>query len=452
MDQNQTTSQAPSDLPILSADDKKVETHTMAQDLKNIQTKTSEPALQMRVPQIKPNEAKPIPLEIPPIAKTAERVIPTPPKPPLMEKPTSAPSASSMFEKFRRPKEVSPVPESVIPSFTKVTEDKPDISKFKGAVEEMPKQTVPAPTIPTPSTPIPTPKPLASEIRPIPKPLGVPMPEKKLEIYIPPVKSKLPLIAASAAVVILLAAGGGFGYWWFYVKAPSTPTEIPTPEAPEVVPPPTIETPEQPIEQPSVVEIPEIKEIPEPQSPTSVIITDQTMVTTIESLDSLELSKNLKADTSGIIGEGTITQHFVKLSNQSDKRFLKTNEILNLLNISIPETIWQQTSNANLISYKLNNSLRYGIVIKISAKDPVMALMKNWEPNIVNDIKQLFMGEPITIPEDSKFVGNTYLDFDKRYLNLMSTETSIDYAVSNKYLIIATSKDMMFATILQTQK
>lgn len=434
MDKNpsQKTSLIPSDLPILNTDTPKTEAHTMAQDLQKAKMKGMADNMQMRVPQIRPNEAKPLPLEIetPSIAQATARAIPTPPQPPIMEKkaPRTTATAGSMFEKFRRPKEVSAVPETVMP----------DISKFRG----------PASAEATAGKPA-----VKPEVTPLPKPLGVTVPiEKKLEIYIPPQKSKLPLIGALVGIVILLATGGGLGYWWFYIKAPATTVEKPPVEVPEVITIPPIEEP--PVIKPATptIETPAITEAPEPETPQPTIIFDQIIITTISSLEPAELTKNLKADTNQILGDGITTRHLVKLSTKTEKRFLSAKEILDLLGILVPENIWQQVGDADFASYKLNNSLRYGLVAKISAKEPVLALMQSWEPKIVNDVKQLFMGEPITIPEGYKFAGNIYLDFDKRYLNLMSTETSIDYAVSNSYLILATSKDMMFATILQTQK
>lgn len=426
MDKNpsQKTSSIPSDLPILNNDTPKTEAHTMAQDLQKAKMKGMADNMQMRVPQIRPNEAKPLPLEIetPSIAQVTARAIPTPPQPPMMEKkaPQTTATAGSMFEKFRRPKEVSAVPETVIPAYAKAPADKPAVKP---------------------------------EVTPIPKPLGVTAPiEKKLEIYIPPQKSKLPLIGVIVGIVILLAAGGGLGYWWFYIKAPATPVEKPPVEVPEVITIPPIEEPSVIKPATPTIETPAITDAPEPETPQPTIIFDQIIITTISSLEPAELTKNLKADTNQIFGDGITTRHLIKLSTKTEKRFLSAKEILDLLGISVPENIWQQVSNADFASYKLNNSLRYGLVAKISAKEPVLALMQSWETKIVNDAKQLFMGEPITIPEGYKFAGNIYLDFDKRYLNLMSTETSIDYAVSNSYLILATSKDMMFATILQTQK
>lgn len=429
---SQKTSSTPSGLPILNTEAPKTEAHTMAQDLQKAKMKGTEDTMQMRVPQIRPNEAKPLPLEIetPSIAQAASRAIPTPPQPPITAKqpaPTTA-TAGSMFEKFRRPKEVSAVPETIIP----------DISRFKGPASIETKAPTPA---------------IEPKATPLPKPLGVTAPiEKKLEIYIPPQKSKLPLIGVIVGIVILLAAGGGLGYWWFYIKAPAAPVGKPSIETPEVITIPPIEEPSVIKPTTPTIETPTITEVPEPETPQPTIIFDQIIITTISSLEPAELTKNLKADTNQILGDGITTRHLVKLSTKTEKRFLSAKEIFDLLDVSVPENIWQQVSNADFASYKLNNSLRYGLIAKISAKEPVLALMQSWEPKIVNDVKQLFMGEPITIPEGYKFAGNVYLDFDKRYLNLMSTETSIDYAVSNSYLILATSKDMMFATILQTQK
>ncbi|MBI3671500.1 hypothetical protein HY249_01760 [Candidatus Azambacteria bacterium] len=414
MDQNTNPSQntnAPSGLPVIG--DKKIETHTMQQDLK--QPGAPAPAIVSSAETIMPSE-KP--------------KIPEPPKPPIFQAGAEI-KKPSPFDKFRKPQGVAP--------------EIPDISKLK---EMMPKIAA--------ESAIPERKPATETVMPKKEMKPISPEIKKLAIEIPGEKSRAPMIVAFVTIIILVAGGAGFGYYWFFAKEKpqqKTTTEQPVKEQqPEVitVPPPVVQQPEA-ITTP-VVEIPAPIVMPEPEAPRTDIAFAQTVITTSSQKNAIELIQNMKADSRSITGNGVITRHLFKLSNDAEKRFIIGKELLEALGVMLPNTVWSYISDVEFISYKLDSSIRYGVIAKSQNKEAVMTALRNWDIQAVTDMKPLFMGEPITMPEAPKFSENTYLDFLKRYINLKTPEISIDIAASDKYFIIATSKDMIFSSILLTQK
>ena len=423
---------APHTLPVF--DDKNVEVHTMQQDMQKMHPTIPEQTDQKQAKM--PEEPK---MDMPEIPKLE---IPEPPKPPIPEltspmSPASAEKKPSPFDRFRKPKEVK--------------EASTGISKFKAmlpktsadekvSTEQETKNKTPTerPVIPPMEIP---------EREPIPTP-----PQNDLEIKIPEERSKLPMMIVMIATLVVLIGGAGLGYYWFFVRESAPIAEQPAAEQQ----PNVVQIPDQQqtqVEAPAPIpEEPKVVELPEPAVPTSSIYFDQTAITTVTKLDQSEIVNGLRSDVDAMIGGGAITRHLFKISNPQEKRFALTPELLRAMNIFIPNNVMAELSNIEFVSYKIDSKVRYGLIAQISNKDNVLAKMKGWEVQSIQDLKQLFMGEPITIPESPEFSENAYLDFTKRYINLTDSDMSLDYAVSDKYLIIATSKDMMFASILQTQK
>ncbi|MEK7452774.1 MAG: hypothetical protein AAB614_00915 [Patescibacteria group bacterium] len=414
MDSNTTPAKevvTPNNLPIL--DDKKIETHTMQQDLQH--------------PNLKKSSSS---SDVFDVATPSEKTkIPEPPKPPTFTSDLGI-KKPSPFDRFKKPQDLEK--EGV--DMSKLREMIPKTSDQSNMIKQ-PSMEVTNSTLP----------PMPSEI----KPTDV----RKLAIDIPGEKSKASLIIALALIIILVAGGAGFGYYWFFIKT-TVPLEITMEEEkenPEVVIIPEPIT-QEPIINTEEVIPPIIIIIPEPATPQTDLIFKQTMITTSNQKDQIELIKSLKADAKSIAGDGTITRHLFKISNDTEKRFIINRELLNMFEISIPETILAYIGNIEFVSYKIDNSIRYGIIANIQNKDAVMTALKNWNIDAIKELKTLFMSEPITIPESPKFSENIYLNFSKIYINLTSTDISLDFGISDKYLIIATSKDMIFGSILHTQQ
>jgi len=414
---------APHTLPTF--DDANIEMHTMQQDIQKMSPKSE----QLEPAQQKPELPK---IEIPEPPKAPNQELSEVEKPRLMETPEKKPSP---FDRFRKPREDK--------------ESSSNISKFK---EMLPKTTMDQAktTEPKINQDIPTePKMPSPEIpsREIPPQV----PQNDLEIKIPSEGNKLPLLIALSATLIVLVGGAGLWYYWFFVKDSTPIAHEETTEQPTIIEIPDKEPAEMTTPKPTPI-IPELVEIAEPQSPTSFIYFDQTAITTVSQENQNELIQNLKIDVSYLAGGGSITRHLFKVSNSQEKRFISSSELLKDLGIFIPSNILSELNDIEFISYKIDSKVNYGLIAKILNKESVLTKMEVWEAQSIQDIKQLYMGEPIIVPESPEFAENTYLDFTKRYINLTNTDLSLDYAVSDNYLIITTSKDMMFASILQTQK
>jgi len=432
---------APHTLPVF--DDKKVEMHTMQQDM---QKAHPEAITTMKNDQLKKDGLMTPSTPEPTTPETPKPEIPKPPMPPMPKMPEIESPMNpvkplekkpSPFDRFRKPKELK---ESAPGGMSKFKKMLPKTTQNEAEEPEVNQKDIPkGPGMPSMNIP--------KEEAPTP-------PQNDLEIKIPKESNKMPFLIAIVATLVVLVSGAGFGYYWFFVKE-GAPTEIPQDttteqgsnviQIPETQPAP-ITTPEPTPEAPKVVEI------PEPQTPSSSIYFDQTAITTVSAENGTELVQALEMDAASIAGGGSVTRHLFKISNSQEKIFIPSTEFLKTIGVFIPADILSELSEVEFVSYKLDSKVRYGFIARISNKERVLSKMQSWETKMIQDMKQMFMGEPIIIPEDPQFAENTYLDFTKRYINLTDTELSLDYAVSDKYLIVATSKDMMFAAILQTQK
>jgi len=409
MDDKKTqATNVPGSLPVLEKD--QVEIHTMKQDM---QRGPGSPRTQEMTPPKK---------------------IPTPPKPPQMAMPqvTAPAPKASMFDKFRKPKDQQ----------IEIPEKMESFDQFKNAMPKAQNPDLPKTPTPTPTTSVPTPPPQGQ--------MGATMDASKMQIKIPGEKSKLPLVLAVVVIILMLGGGGWYGYTWWkdYQGTSTTPTqETQTQEQPDVTKIPEPETPT--VQQPTTptTETPVVA-IPEPSVPETEIKFENTITTTSSISSGDEFIKNLRADSKGITQNSIITRHLFKLSNEKEKRYLTDRELLNLFGINLPQAVWDNITHLEFVSYKLDSSIRYGIIANITNKDAVWAQMKNYELQAISYMRQLYMGESITVPESPAFSQNTYLGFDKRYINLPMPDTSFDFGVSDKYLVIATSKDMVFKTIL----
>ncbi len=449
----QKNQQAPSDLPVV--DEKKVKIHTMQDDLKKSsgqgQTENSVTG-ESTSSVLSDNKTQDIPIPKPPspssLSSSQAKKEPSASDFSVQDK-IKTEKKSSPFDRFRKPKGVK---EPALEEVQKID----SLDKFKKALpktnaEEQKNQTQTQQEEQTAQQ--------NQEVQEqTEKPEQVSSLASSLDIKVPEKKSSSIMVVISAVALVVIAAVGGFLY--YFITKNNTPKPISSPsgeqeavptDQPEIIPipEPVVQEPQAPQQEQQEETV---VEVPEPTIPAPLISFDQTVVTSSQVKDRNEFLKNLKADSRIIAGNGVVTRHLFKLSNDTEKRFIQNKELFDLLGLSMPDRIWQEIQKLEFISYKLDGVLRYGFVASITNKQNILSEMKAWELQAIGDLKQLYMGEPITIPESPVFSENEYLDFDKRYINLITPEISLDYAVSDKYFIVATSKDMMFATILKTQE
>ena len=468
MDPQNNSSQddvTPNDLPVLN--DKDVEVHTMKNDLKKSEKFVKKDVVDQSSDfSIMDSPEKKEEAVFPKTTQTQEtkpkEEIPRPPFPPQGESEKNKMVESeikkpSPFDKFKRPKDIAPIPspktdssmESFKSALPKKSNNLEEIISEKNEKIDIPKNSdikseniIPKPELESSVASLGKLEPKESPVAPH---MDIKIPNKKGGTM------KVVVFAFSSLVLVALLSFGG--YYFFFKKevgsvSPSDSAEI---QEPEIV---KIEEPvvEPPLPEPEPVVVPVVKEIQEPVVPFTLLSFDESVTTSTNVVDKTEFLKSLKADSRVIIGEGVLTRHLFKVSNRDEKRYVVNKELFDTLGIIIPEILWSEISDVEFVSYKIDGILRYGFIAKISNKARVLSIMNDWEVQSIIDLKQLYMGEPIVIPEDPRFSENTYLDFTKKYINLTSPEISLDYAVSNNYLIITTSKDMIFASILKTQK
>jgi len=329
-------------------------------------------------------------------------------------------------------------------------------------------------------------------------------PKQDFQIYIPPKQSSLRASTiVLASVLVLLIAGGGFGYWYFFMKQPApettpittatttppattptplpqpvvTPTPPPPPPPPppapepatstselispeatstsEIVPPEATSTPPvqepAPTPEPTPTQTPEPQPIAEPETPASVLSLDQTVTVTISGMDKTVLTDALAAANASIIAPKATVTYLIELSSDTEKRFLSVDEIGSLLGFTVPQTLSSSFSQFNLIGYKDADTFRYGFVGALSvSEDNVQSAALSWENTAVDDLAGLYIQKTPVHSASISFSGNTYLDFYKRYVNMPTSDISLDWAVSPKYFVVATSKNMIYAILDET--
>ncbi len=430
---SQQKSSTPSDLPVF--DDKKVEIHTMQSDLNKSQSEVKEKSSLSANEQVKKDTSN---------TSAPKKEIPVPPKPPGFD-PKSLKSEikkPSPFDKFRKPKDLKPEP---------IPEKIDTVSKFK---ESLPKKTETVDSSPSGAS-VNSPSSVDEQKNDILKKTETKSPD--LDIKIPTNENKSKVVIIFSSILVVVFGLLGFGYYFVFIKKPDVemadnPSTSTQPESEIVRVPDPEPTPPVVDEFPVPEDIPAVVEVPEPEEPSSVLNTDRTITTVINIKDTQEALKSLRADSRSIVGDGILTRHLFKLVNDTENRYITGKEMFDLLGLFVPGVLWGEIGDVDFVSYKINGVLRYGFVAKISGKENIINLIDQWGVQSIDDLKQIYMGEAVVLPEDPKFSMNEYLGFDKRYINLTTPETSLDYAVSEEYLIVATSKDMVFAMILKTKE
>lgn len=299
------------------------------------------------------------------------------------------------------------------------------------------------------------------------------------QIYIPPKRGAFQASTAILlAVLLLLIAGGGFGYWWFFMKTAQPQETIQTPEPPpepEPVPMPVIEPqpeplppvvipepqPEPPPIEPAATSTPpavesapvmppppqEPQPVPEPASPQAVMPLDLTVTIEIEKTDKALFLGKLAAENAKITAQKATLRYLVKLSSETEKRYLSLSEIGALLGFTVPETLAPSSARSDFIGYKSTGAFRYGFAASVSQKESMKTAAMTWERTMLNDLKGLYVQKQYVKPAHPVFSENTYANFFKRYINMPLPDVSLDWAISDNYFIAATSKEMIYAVL-----
>lgn len=302
---------------------------------------------------------------------------------------------------------------------------------------------------------------------------------EQFKIQIPQTRSGLnPTTIILVAVLAILIAGGGFGYYWFFVKesvviipptnqAPIPPAPIPVPIIPTpppeplpipiepepiLIPPPATSTPPIATSTPPVIKPTPPPVIIEPTKPQAILSLDQDIVIEITKIDKTAALEKIKTENSKISKIKASVRYAFKLSNDTEKRFLTARETAQMLGLTLSQEFWQSSDGFDFIGYKNEKIMRYGLAVNIkTGKDQFKNFAGKWETSILDDLNALYIEKSYAKPKTIVFSENTYLDFYKRFVNMPLPDISFDYAISDKYFITATSKEMIYAILDKTK-
>lgn len=297
--------------------------------------------------------------------------------------------------------------------------------------------------------------------------------KQDFQLYVPPKRKGLSgMTIALLVILLLLLAGGGAGYWYFFMREASqdttaaatpTPPPPPPPPAPEPVPPPHAPEPEPepvpPVSEPEPIPpppAPEPEPVPPPAPPVviaepavseAVLTLDRTVTVEIAALDKTTLLAALDAQNKSVTQATATIRYLVKLSAVSEKRYLTLAEIGNVLGFSIPASLTQHFSMTDFVGYKSSGTFRYGFAASVTSSAGPKSAALSWEQTALDNLVGLYIEKAYVKPNTVSYSTNSYLGFYKRFLNMPQPDVSFDWAVSEKYFVVATSKDMIFALL-----
>jgi len=250
----------------------------------------------------------------------------------------------------------------------------------------------------------------------------------------------LEYVLISLIVILVLGGIGGFIYWWKYLRVSPTHYECRNYKCVLI---------EGEGENKCISD--ENCAPKEPKIPNSLIGVDRIKTIIIKKGNEDLLLDRLKKVIEEI-SSGKITRILVKLVD-GEIKYLNLDELAAYLGINIPSEVkYCFGDQFTFFIYLQKDSFakRTGLVIEIKDKDLLQTLLKDWEKNLIEDIKPIFLDEKIGQPATEEFQDNVYRDVSIRYINLPNPDLTIDYAIVYDKLIITTSKDSMYY-ILDTQ-
>jgi len=249
-----------------------------------------------------------------------------------------------------------------------------------------------------------------------------PSPKKNL------ISKKFVLVTGLLSIILFAIAAGI--YWKIFLQ--KTPVE---PNIP--IPPPQI------IEQP-------IPEALISYGATEFIEIDKISYSSLKpKLDALEnipfppeflIYTPIKLKTGNKINYLTIQEFFTGLQIDAPEKLLaQINEEFNLFLYSQEEGAEKLCVDAAILDKQCYGP-RIGLVVGISDPDQTFSIMRGWEKTMVSDLRPIMFYEPQEKPEGS-FKAGKHKNLETNFINLPIPTMSIDWILSDNYLIIATSKE-----------
>ena len=258
--------------------------------------------------------------------------------------------------------------------------------------------------------PVPEPVLEEEEAPPLPKMEELKIPEPS---YVPAKSSKRGLILRGIIIllVVLIAAGGLF-YW----LGRKTPPPTPTPPENEAIMP-----------QPSAL----------------IISVSETKIISLAPDKSLfELLKEEAKSEQPI----ATFKRIAILKNE--REFFSASEVLKNLEVSIPPYALGDFGNDyNLVLYSQVTGKRLGIIIEVQNPENLKEQLGNWETTLLDDFKNFY---PTQVPgprASQTFLNDAHQNVAIRYVNLPTSTLTLNYTILSNFLIIGTSKELIYTII-----
>lgn len=266
-----------------------------------------------------------------------------------------------------------------------------------------------------------------------PKPPKSLKPTKAIIPKAPLPKPRLKFALIGLGIVIVIGGAGGFLYWWNYLRPiPPAATHYECRDLQCV----SIEGEGE--DRCQTNEDCQPVAPVEPIVPDSLIAVDETETIELTIGQESLLVDKLKSAAAREQPLNTFKRILVKLVNQTDKHYADLGVLISSLGASLPENVSLE-ENYTLFFYSQLEGNRLGLVIDTEENLN--------EETIVDDLKPLLLKDETLAPFTKEFQDNAYQDIAIRYINFPNPDLSIDYAVVGDKLVIATSRESMYAVI-----
>jgi hypothetical protein len=133
---------------------------------------------------------------------------------------------------------------------------------------------------------------------------------------------------------------------------------------------------------------------------------------------------------------------------KNEMEFLSLTEIMQNLEIPVsPYILSELKDNYNLLIFNQETGGRLGIIIETNNSENLKTQMRSWETTMLNDFKNLY---PTQLPGQAAskdFLDDNYKNVIIRYKNLPYSTLTINYTILGNFLVIGTSKELIYSAI-----
>jgi hypothetical protein len=229
------------------------------------------------------------------------------------------------------------------------------------------------------------------------------------------------LLIAFSALIILLLLGGGYFFW---MTRPPQPAQV-TPPTTE-----TIQAPQEP------VNINPLSEKYTSDKPNYLPIDTNTA--------SPDTIKQLLASTATDISQTSLTAPIEFIVTDTNNNPVTFHIFATLAQLSFPSSVYAGLDDSfSLYVFRDTNKSRIGLAVKMKDRVAVTAAMRAAENTLAATLSPILLDySPSSIAPT--FADGSYLSMATRYANLDAVNNlSMDYALTDNYLFIGTSKNTL---------